>query len=237
MSNLINRVREISKSIKDLEGRKATEDEARGFRTRANELADLATQIRTPVQRIELFRVNGIAVETPEYQASQLRPTLEAMLQDYSANRKSILEASSDWRFTTKNGLLSINTNGNQQLLSAWQNHVMGLRPPVNDGLLRLLARSPAYQTQSQQIGELVAEMDHLSNLLPSSREEVEKPAILARDIEVLQGQIPEDLPEPVSLLFQSMNQGTATAVQLTDAAMEWLKQNEMLSDLRVSWR
>ena len=52
MTNLINRVREISKSIKDLEGLKATEDEAIGFRTRAEELSHLAAQIQAPAGRI-----------------------------------------------------------------------------------------------------------------------------------------------------------------------------------------
>ena len=237
MSNLIDRVREVSKSIKGLESRKATEAEATGFRTRADELSDLAAHIRVPVQLIEIFRQNGIPVETPGFQASQLRLTLEAMLQDYATNKKNILEPSTEWRYTTKNGLESIAKNGNQQLHSAWNSYVMRLKPSVNDGLLRLLARSPAYQTQSQQIAERVGEMDQLSNRLPSTRELLERPAILAKEIRGLQEQLPEDLPESVSLLFQSMNQGTATAVQLTDKAMVWLKENEMLSDLRVSWR
>ena len=39
MANLINRVREISRSIKDIEGLKATEDEENLFGTRAEELS------------------------------------------------------------------------------------------------------------------------------------------------------------------------------------------------------
>ena len=88
MSNLINRVREISKSIKDLEGLKATEDEAIGFRTRAEELSHLAAQLQVPAVRTELFRQRDIAVETQQFHASQLRLKLEAMLRDYAADRK-----------------------------------------------------------------------------------------------------------------------------------------------------
>ena len=237
MANLMNRMREISKSIKDLEGLKSTEDEAIGFRTRADELSHLAAQIWAPTERIELFRQHGIAVETPELHASQLRQKLETLLRDYRADRKSILEPNPEWRYTTKNGLESIAKNGNQQLLSSWNNHVVGLKPPINDGLLRLLARSPAYQTQLSRINELVTELDRLSGRLPSNPEELEKPALLAREVRGLVKELPEDIPEEVRLLFQSINEETATAVHLTEEAMQWLRENEMLSDLRLSWR
>ena len=237
MNNLLNRVREISKSIKDLEGLKATEGEAIGFRTRAEELSHLAAQIRVPASRIGLFRQNGIAVVTSEFHASQLRLRLEAMLQDYVADRKSILEPSPDWRYATRNELESIAKSGNQQLLLTWNNHVVGLKPPINDGLLRLLARSRAYQTQSRRIDELVTELDRLSNQLPSTIEELERPAKLAEELQSLRRELPDDIPPPVRLLFQSINEETATAVHLTEEAMQWLRENEMLPDLRLSWR
>ena len=237
MSNLISRVREISKSIKDIEGLKATEDEASGFRTRAEELSRLAAQLQVPAVQTELFRQRDIAVETPQFHASQLRLKLEAMLRDYAADRKSIIEPSREWRYTTRNGLESIAKSANQQLLSAWNNHVVGLKPPINGGLLRLLARSRAYQTQSRRINELVAELDRLSDRLPSSLEELERPALLATEVRALVEELPEDIPEAVRLLFRFINEETATAVHLTEEAMEWLRENEMLADLRVSWR
>ena len=237
MANLMNRVRKISKSIRDLEGLKSTEDEAIGFRTRAEELSHLAAQIQAPTERIELFRQHGIAVETPEFHTSQLRQKLETILRDYAADRKSILEPSPEWRYTTKIGLESIAKNGNQQLLSSWNNHVVGLKLPINDGLLRLLARSRAYQTQSRRIGELVTELDSLSNRLPSTIEELERPAKLAEELQRLRRELPDDIPPPVRLLFQSINEETATAVHLTEEVMQWLRENEMLADLRLSWR
>ena len=237
MSSLINRVRELSKSIKDIEGLKATEDEAIGFRTRAEELSHLADQLQVQAVRTELFRKRDIAVETQQFPASQLRLKLEAMLRDYAADRKNILEPSPEWRHTTKNGLESIVKRANQQLLSAWNNHVVALKPPINGGLLRLLARSRAYQTQSRRINELVAELDRLSDRLPSSLEELERPALLARKVRALVEELPEDIPEAVRLLFRFINEETATAVHLTEEAMEWLRENEMLADLRVSWR
>ena len=237
MSKLIDRVRETSKSIKDIEGHKATEDEVIGFRTRAEELSQLAVQLQVPMKQTELFRQRNIAVETPQSHASQLRPKLEAMLQDYAANRKSILEASPEWRHTTKNGLESLAKKANAQLLSAWTNHIVGLKPPINSGMLRLLARSPAYQAQSHRIDQLVAELDRLSHRLPTSLEELESPTLLASEVRDLVEELPEDIPEAVHLLFRSINEGTATASLLTEKAMEWLRENDMLADLRVIWR
>ncbi len=237
MANLIDRVREISKSIKGLEGLKATEDEAIGFRTRADELSNLATQIQAPVGRIELFRQNGIDVGMPDSQANQLRLKLEAILQGYAANKKSILEPSTEWRYNIKNGLESIAKHGNQQLLLAWTSHVVGLRPPINNGLLILFSRSPAYQSKLRRINELLTELDRLSDQIPSNLEGLTRPAILATEARALLAELPEEIPDEVRALFQSINENTATAAHLTDTAAEWLKENEMLSDLRISWR
>ena len=83
----------------------------------------------------------------------------------------------------------------------------------------------------------MVAEFDLLSNRLPSSTEELEKPAKLAKELQDLIRELPDDIPGPVRQLFQSINEGNATAAQLNQDAMQWLLDNDMLSDLKVSWR
>ena len=236
-SSMIDRIRAISQSIRDLEGLKATETEATGFRTRADELSQLADGIRVPAERTKLFRQNGIGVQGPEFQARQLRLKLEEMLQRYGADRKSILESDADWRHKTKNGLESIATEVHRELRTAWIRYITNLKPSVNPGLLRLFARSRAYQAQSRRINELFAELDRLMNRLPSSQRDLESPVLLADEARRLAEELPHDIPEPIRQLFQSINADTATAGHLTAEAMQWLKENEMLSDLRVSWR
>ena len=237
MANLISRVKEISKNMRDLEGLKATEEEAKQFETRANELSDLARMIRPSATLIEDFRRKGIAVETPKAHALQLRLKLEAMQQAYAADRKSILGPSSEWRFTTKPRLQRTGNSSYQQLLEAWKTHLAEVRPASDIGLLRLLSRSEAFQARSQKISELLAEFDLLACRLPSSMEELERPSRLAEELSVLTMELPEDIPEPVRQLFQSMDEGSATAAQLTGDTMQWLIENKMLSDVRVSWR
>ena len=236
-SSLVDRIRVISQSIRDLEGLQATETEATGFRTRADELSQLADSIQVQAVRAEQFCQNGIDFEAPEFQARQLRLKLEGMLQGYVADRKSILEPSNEWKYQTKTGLDSIASKTNQELRKAWIRYVTGLKPSVNPGLLRLFARSRAYQAQSQRINELLAELDSLMNRLPATQAELKNPALLADEARRLAEELPTDIPEPVRQLFQSINAETATVGQLTDEAMQWLKENEMLSDLRVSWR
>ena len=237
MANLINRVREISRSIKDLEGLKATEEEASQFRTRADDLSNLARMVQPPATQIELFRGKGISVETPKAHAHQLRLKLEAIQQAYAADRKSILGPSNEWRFSTRTGLERIATSSNQQLLEAWKNHLTEMRLACDTGLLRLLFSSPAFQAHSQNMSDLLAEFERLASRLPLSMEELERPSKLAEELEVLTMELPDDIPEPVRRLFQSMEEGSATAEQLTGDAMQWLLENKMLADVRVSWR
>ena len=235
--SLIDRIRAISQSIRDLEGLEATETEATGFRTRADDISQFAAKIQVPAERTKLFRHNGIDVQAPDFQARQLRLKLEEMLQKYMADRKSILESSSVWKFDTKTGLDSVASKTNQELRAAWIRYVTNLKPSVNPGLLRLFSRSRAYQAQSQRIDELFAELDSLMNRLPSSQGDVESPALLADEARRLSEELPSDIPEPVRQLFQCVNDQTATVGHLTEEVMRWLKENEMLSDLRVSWR
>ena len=237
MANLINRVREISRSIKDLEELKATEEEANQFRTRADELSNLAGMVQPPATQIEIFHEKGIAVETPKARAHQLRLKLEAMQQAYAANRKSILGPSNEWRFTTKTGLEEIARRSNRQLLEAWEIHLAEKKPASDTGLLRLLSSSAAFQARSQKTSVLLSEFDRLASRVPSSIEELERPSRLAEELEVLTMELPDDIPEAVRRLFQSMEEGSATAEQLTGDAMQWLLENKMLADVRVSWK
>ena len=236
-SSLIDRIRAISQSIRDLNGLQATETEAAGFRTRADDLSLFADKIQVPAERTKLFRQNGIGLQAPEFQARQLRLKLEEMLQGYVAERKSIIEPNSEWKFETKTGLDSIASKTNQELRTAWIRYVTNLKPSVNPGLLLLFTKSRAYQAQSQRINELFAELDSLMTRLPSSQGDLESPALLADEARRLSEELPSDIPEPVRQLFQSVNDQTATVGHLTEEAMQWLKGNGMLSDLRVSWR
>ena len=237
MTNSISRMRDISGKIKDLESLRATETEATAFKTRAEELSSLSGQIQQPVRRIRLFRHVDVPVEASYVNDNQLRLDLERMSQEYAKNRKSIIAANSEWRHTTKNRLEAVSKRSNQRLQVSWDKHVADSKPPINGGLLRLLSKSRAYQTRSRQIEELLAEFDRLSGRLPTSTEEAQKPAILAERLQALLKELPDDIPEPVRQLFQSINEGTATAAQLTDDAWRWLLEQGMLSDLRVSWR
>ncbi len=237
MSSLTSRMREISKRIRDLEGLRATEDEANQFKTRADDLSNLAGMIQQPVAQIELFRGNGIAVETPRAQAHQLRPELEAMQQAYAADRKSIIAASGEWRFSTRTGLENIAKKSNQQLREAWARNLSELKPATDSGLLRLLSRSTAYQERSRRISEVYGQIDGLANGLPSTVQALERPLKLAEELRGLISELPDDIPVPIRQLFQSINEGRATAEQLTEDAMQWLLDNKMLSDLQVSWR
>lgn len=237
MANLINRVQEISRNMKNIEGLKATEEEAKQFQTRADELSELAGVIQPSATLIGIFRGKGIAVDTPNVHARQLRLKLESMQQAYAEDRKSILGPSSEWRFTTKPGLQQTAKSSYQQLLEAWKAHLAEMRPASDTGLLRLLSRSEAYQARSRKISELLAEFDLLASRLPSSMEELERPSGLAEELGVLTMELPGDIPEPVRRLFHSMEEGSATAAQLTGETMRWLLENKMLSDVRVSWR
>ena len=237
MVNLISRVQEISRNIGDLEGLKATEEEAKQFETRADELSGLAGKVQPSATLIGMFRGRGIAVVTPEAQAYQLRLKLEAMQQAYAADRKSILGPSKEWRFNTKPGLEQTAKISFQKLQEAWRAHLAEMRPDSDTGLLRLLSRSKAFQTRSRKISELLSEFDIRAIQLPSNMEELERPTKLAEELGLLTMELPGDIPVPVRRLFQSMEEGSATATQLTEDTMQWLLENKMLSDVQVSWR
>ena len=200
--SLIDRIRAISQDIRDLEGLKATEIEATGFSTRADEFSQMEGRIRVPAERTKLFRQNRIEIEGQEFQARQLRLKLDEMLQGYMADRKSILGSSNEWRFDTKNGIESLATKANQELRTAWIRYVTYLKPSVNPGVLRLFSRSRAYQAQSKKIDELLGELDNLKNRLPTNQTELKNPASLAEEAQRLAEELPAIFQNQFAISF-----------------------------------
>ena len=148
-----------------------------------------------------------------------MRLNLEEMQQEYAADRKSIITPKPEWRHETRDRLVAVARTSNQRLQASWDKHVDDAKPPINSGLLLMLSRSPAYQARLRTVTEQIEEFDRLRGRLPSNIDEAKRPAILAERLRSLLNQLPDDIPEPVRELFQSINSGSATAAHLTDDA------------------
>lgn len=237
MPTLIERIREVSSQIISLADSQVTEGEARGFATRVHELTEAANAISVPARRIELLAAKGVRIEAPSAEANALKRTIDELAVRYEADPRSILAPDANWRLATRNQLTRLADRVTPSLLAAWRYYVLSIKPVVDQGLLRVLRSSPTHAVQAKRVEELNIEFHGLLERLPVSQEEIDRPERLAKELSRILEDLPTDIPQPVRELFLAINQGTATAAHLTDEAVAWLREREMLQTLRISWR
>ena len=237
MPTLIERVQGLTQEIRQMANAKVSETEADAFRTRDGELSDAANAIAVPAKFIELFGTKGLKVETPVQQARRLKSTIDEIAAKYDVDPLSIAATDTSWRFSTKPGLDRISRDVMEQLMLGWRKYVGNLKPEIDQGLIILLQNSSAYANHANKVREISSALDELAHRLPSTQDDFNKPEKLAADLNLAIENLPDDIPEPVRALFLAINSRVATAGHLTDDALTWLREKEMLDTIAVSWR
>ena len=237
MPTLVERLRDISTRIKSLAGSQVSEDEARRFAARAEELSELSMDMSVPAGRMEGFTANQIHMEMPDSRARSLKHTVDEIASKYDSDPSSILIPDANWRHSTKNSLASLTKEVSGKLSIAWRNYVSGIKPTIDQGLMIVFRSSPAYADHANRVQELGSALDQLAERLPGTQEEIDRPAALAAALLLAIENLPPDIPEPVRELFRAINRKTATAGHLTDEALGWLREKDMLDTIQVSWR
>ena len=237
MPVLFERVKNLSQQIQQLANSQVTEDESIGFRTRAEELSNPSAAIAVPTRRLELFRTKGIQVELSVQKARALKSTIDEMARQYDTEPRSILTPDANWRLITRTGLNQLAGLINEELSVGWRSYLSGIKPTIDQGLLIVLQSSPSYVNHANRVSELSSAFDTLANRLPTNQEEIDRPRELAAALRDAIENLPLDIPEPVRQLFVAISRRSATAGHLTDEALDWLRERDMLDTIVVSWR
>ena len=237
MVTFFERARGLSSQIRSLAGSQVTEREAKAFETRAQELSEAASLVFFPARLTQLFMANEITGEGADADARMLKRSIDSMMAKYSGEPASILEADPQWRLLTKSQFAKLAERTTVRLQEAWCAFVLAQKPVIDQGRRNIWKIVPAHQEQALLVEQRLAEFDNIAQHLPTSLEDLDRPEQLAAELDEIVRDLPTDLPEPVRELFQAITQGTATAEHLTDEAVEWLREKQLLNTLRVMWR
>ena len=237
MPELIEQIQKLSQKIKLLSDSQVTEQESKGFATRADELSKLSIALSVPTRRLEGFISNGIEGATSFSTARELKGAIDEMVKKYDSDPRSILTPDPNWRHDTKSRLEQLAGRLNDQLLVNWSKYVSDIKPTVDQGLMVVFRSSPTYANHANRINELSSALDQLANRLPRSQEEIDQPTNLASEMRRAIENLPDDIPEPVRELFMAITRRTATPRHLTDEAFAWLRDKEMLDAIQLSWK
>ena len=240
MPTLLERMHALSTKITALASAKMTEDEAKVFAARAQELKEVAVIVSALAQRVELLASKGIRMQSPPTEPEALKRVVDELATKYVADPRNILAPDTTWRYATRNQLKKLPERFNPSMLTAWQAYIRQLTPDVDQGLVRALLSSPAHAAYAKRVQEKEAELALSAQRLPDNRQELDRPEQLARELHDVLQKLPNDIPQVVQELFLAIGLGTATAddlVSLPYEEMTWLKDKRLLSDLHISWR
>ena len=234
---MIERMDQLSQDIQLLSSSLVARDQVERYRTRVEELSNLSQGLMVPTKLVELFRQKSMKFLVPGTEAQELRTLLDELIAMYEADHQSILSPDRTWRYSTRNRLGELAQQINENLSVAWRVYLEQLRPTVDQVPLHLLQNAPAYASRAGEIRELLSQFERLAQRLPVNLEEIERPERLAERLRSLTQDIPAEIPPSVRELFESINTGTANAAQLTDEVIQWLRVNNLLATLHISWR
>ena len=237
MTTLIDRMDQLAGDMSLLSNSHLRQEQVTGFQTRATELRELARMLMVCAERAATFRSRGIGMPAHFPGASALKSSVDGIAAQFTEDPESILEPDRDWHHRTQPGLRKLHSDVSADLRVAWQKYVRQARPNVDQLPLEVLQNLPAFAGRSAHIKRLIAEFDGLAQTLPSNDEEFDRPVTLARKIDRVIEDIPLGFPQPVRELLEVIHSGTANAEHLTEEVIQWLRDNNILADLRVSWR
>ena len=237
MATLTDRMDQLAGDMRLLSNSHLQQEQVEGFRTRATELRDLARTLMVCAERAAAFRSRGIGMPARFPEANALKSPVDGIAARFAEDPESILEPDRDWLHRTQPGLRKLSSDVSADLRVAWQRYVRQARPNVDQLPLEVLQNLPAFAGRSAHIKRLIAEFDGLARTLPSNDQEFDRPVTLAREIDGVIQNIPLGFPQPVRELLEAIHSGTANAEHLTEPVIEWLRDNNILADLRISWR
>lgn len=237
MPTLLERVRVLSAQITSLADSQVTANEAKTFLSRALEFSEAASVISTPTRRIELLRTKGLKINDASLEVAPPKQAVENLLRKYETDRRSVLTPDTNWRLVTKPQLSKLSERVNASLRDTWRSYVLSTKPNVDQGLLRVLGSSPAYAAHARRIEVLDSSFRVIAEEFPVTLPDADRPEQLAKELKGLLEVLPTDIPKPVRDLFVAINQGSATVADLTDEAVAWLREKDLLQTVRLAWR
>lgn len=234
---MIERIDQLFLDLKFLSDSQASQAHVDGFRTRSEEFTNLSSEMMVPAKLVELFDQRGLNPNVPHIEARELGQFVDKLIAKHDAEPSSILQSDPNWKHSTKRRIQNLAKQINTGLMKTWRGHIERVIPDVNKGTLYLLYNLPAYEEKASQVRALLSQVKELSQHLPRSLEEIEQPELLANEVRLIEQDIPADIPDQVRALFITIDEGTANATQLSEDIIEWLRDNNLLKGLRISWR
>ena len=237
MATLTDWMDQLTLEMQSLSNSQLQQAQVEKFNTRATELRDVAQLMMICAARAASFRGQGIEIQERFAEADALKSPIVEIAAEFAQDPLSILEPDPNWHHSTQPGLRKLSNQVNVDLRVAWQKFVRQQRPNVDQLPLDVLQNLPAFSRRSSQIRDLISQFDGLAQILPSNEEDFHRPVRLANQINRIIQDIPLGFPQPVRELLEAIHSGTANAEHLTEPVIEWLRDNNILADLRISWR
>ena len=211
-------------------------DDSDAVTTRAEQLEELAAELRVQTGWLQLFRSRGLDPQLPP----ERPPTLLKMTRSYRArfeeDRASIADDPEDstfkWRYREDLGRLVRSIE--RALDEAWRLHVTSLIPPGLDQQLDLLGGTGVLSEQIARMRELGANIEAEQLRIPSGAEGFERVESAARELRELWQDL-RGIPEDVRAFLAAASTGHGAPLgDLTPTVRTWLEDSELIDSLRL---
>ena len=211
---------------------------AEAVTTRADQLEDLARDLRARIVRLRLFRDRGLSPHLDVERATTLLTKTQSYRSEFEEDRTSIAADPEDsgMKWNYRDELRRLVSSIDRALEWEWQQHVDTLIPSGLDHQLELLGTAGVMADQVARMRALGARLRDARERTPSEAEAFVEVASAASELAGLWRRL-EGIPEEVREFLGAASAQGAELDTLTPAVRTWLAESGLLDSIRLVLR
>lgn len=217
---------------------KALANEAKAFRTRADQLTATSGQLRRAVSLQAAMSTCSIAPTPTEPLSLPLAARAEQLALAFKEDPKTILSMGQPLDASFIKPVTSLSTQLWEKLADSWRSHVDGAMGAMPEDLLKVIEAVGMLGRDVRRIRELQAEGQKISLVVPSPDPEVIKSRL--EDVQVLREQKSqvlaeiEGIPDEVVRFLAKTASRQARLSDVTSVVHRWLTDKDLLNAFHI---
>ena len=225
--SLVQRVSELKDNVVQLKNAQAGFNEAKLLQSRLVEITDTSDSLSEQVERLRLFRKNGIELLEIPSGIIEVNKRLTKIQERFKKECKAKnLTKGKDWEIM-QSTVREIENTIKQDLLKSWKAYVSNAYSgETPHDLRKMLAPIDSNKSAFSRYKQSYDELNSLLKNIPDDNQGFEDVNIIATQLKAIYSDFDFNVPDVVKDFLTAVGEGGASLELLSDEVRNWLSEN-----------